>query len=285
MIAKTTKWFFCIVVFIVLPASVFSQFSTLESFGTKSNSLANISTTFKDINASYTNQAGLAFINGLEINMSYENRFLALDLSAINFAVAKNFNKIGTFGLSIKKFGISEYSEFLFGLAYARKLNNSTGIAVQLNAYNLSIENYGTKNAISFETGIIHDFSKRFTLGFHVSNPFPIKYLDEVNIPTIVTLGARYKASDNIVLFAEVEKHINYGTIVKTAIEYNPITVFSIYIGYKNDFNGTADISTGFMYIINNKIKLNLGTTYNITLGLSPSIGISYALNNKLTSN
>jgi len=282
---KIAKFGLLLIAILLIPVSMSSQFSTLESLGSKSNSLANISTTFKDINSCYTNQAGLAYLNGLEMNVSYENRFLALDLSAINFAVAKNFSKIGTFGLSIKKFGISEYSEFLFGLAYARKLNSSTGIAVQLNAYNLSIKNYGSKNAISFETGIIHDFSGRFTLGFHISNPFPIKYFDEVNIPTIIAFGARYKASDNIVLFAEVEKHISYNTLVKTAIEYNPVTVFSIYIGYKNDFSGTADISTGFMYMISNKIKLNLGTTYNITLGLSPSISISYALNNKLTSN
>ena len=265
-----------------LTKASYAQFSTLESFGAKSNSLANISTTFKDINANYTNQAGLAFLKGLEVDASYENRFLSLDLSAINFAIAKSFQKIGTFGFTIKKFGVSEFNEFLFGFAYARKLNNSTGIAIQLNAYNLNIKNYGSKSTISFETGILHDFTDNFSMGFHVSNPFPIRYIGESDIPTIISLGAKYNASDNIVLYGELEKHIEYGLFVKTAIEYKPLNIFSISLGYKNDLNGVADFSMGIMYAIKSNIYMNLGTVYNITLGLSPSIGLSYALNSNI---
>ena len=115
MIKNLPKYLLFLMATFVIQKSVFAQFSTLESFGAKSNSLSTISTTFKDINAAYTNQAGLAFISGLEGNLSYENRFLALDLSAMNFAIAKKFGNLGSFGLCIKRFGISEFNEMLLG--------------------------------------------------------------------------------------------------------------------------------------------------------------------------
>ncbi len=282
MIKNLFKYLLLLLSLLVIQKSTNAQFSTLESFGAKSNSLATVSTIFKDINAAYTNQAGLAFMSGLEGNLSYENRFLVLDLSAMNFAIAKRFGNLGSFGLCIKRFGISEFNEMLLGLSYARKINSSTGIGIQINAYNLNIENYGNKNAISFEAGILHDFSKRISLGFHVSNPFPIKYTADTDIPTIVSIGAKYNISGNIQLFGEVEKHINYGFFLKTAIEYRPLSIFAIYLGFKNDLSGYADYSMGAMYAATANIKINFGTSYNITLGLSPSIGISYTSSKEL---
>lgn len=269
---------------LIIPSVVCAQFTTIESYGSKSNSLANVTTTFKDINACYTNQAGLAFLQGTEMNLSYENRFLVPNLSAMNFAIAKNFKNIGSFGINIKKFGISEYSELLLGISYARKLSQKTGLGLQINAYNLNIKNYGNKNAISFEIGIIHDLNSSLTLGFHVSNPFPIKYNESTNIPTIIALGVKYKISNSTSLFTEVEKQLGYDFFIKMAIEYSPFINFSFYLGSKNNLNDFADYSMGFKYNPYSKFSIIVATNYNLTLGLSPSIGITYSLYNKLKS-
>jgi len=265
-----------ILVFMCAPNLIFSQFSSSEFYGTKSNALGNVSTTFKDINAAYTNQAGLAFLSGTSINLSYENRFLTYDLSSIDLAIAKNFKKLGTFSFSVNKFGIEEYNEIQLGAAYAMKLNKKTALALQINFFNLSINGYGSRSTMSFETGILYDIHKDLSFGFHVTNPFPIKFIDDIELPNIISLGIKYLISENLNIFGEIEKHINYDLFFKSGIEYAPLTSFSLYFGFKNNFNNYADYSMGFKYKIKQFINVELSTLYNLTLGLSPSIGFTY---------
>ena len=255
-----------------------AQFSSIELYGTKSNGLGSISTTFNDINSAYTNQAGLTNIKGLATNISYGNRFSILGLGELNFAIAKNFNKYGTLAVSIKKFGLSEFNEIQLGTAYAMKLSKSVSIGLQINLFNISIEDYGNKSMASFETGVLYELTKTISIGFHVSNPFPINFLNTTNLPTIASIGLKYKISDYLIYYGEISKHFNYDFFIKSGIEYAPIKAFAIYLGFKNNLKDYADYSMGIMYEIDNKIKFEISTLWNFTLGMSPSVGLTYDL-------
>lgn len=261
-----------------LPGKLFSQLSTIEIYGTKSNGLGNVSTSFKDINSIYSNQAGLAFINGIEMNLGYENRFLTSELGGLYFGIAKNYKKIGTFALSIRKFGFSDYNEIQLGTAYAMKLNKNIAISMQINLFNISINEYGNKSKVSFDTGVLYDISKALTFGFHISNPFPIKFIENTEIPTIIALGLKYKVSDYLNLYCDVEKHIDYDFFIKSGIEYAPLNKFALYLGFKNNLNNYADYSMGLKYDFYKNIFVEFCTLYNLTLGMSPSIGLTYKM-------
>lgn len=254
------------------------QFATIESFGTKAVGIGTCISSLKDINAVYGNVAGIANTFKMDGNLSYENRFQAFDLSVINFGIAKNFNKTGVFGLSIKKFGISEYNEFQAGINYARKLTNALSLGIRFNIYNLVIEEYGNRFACNADLGLQYDLTEKLAIGFYVINPFPVKFIGETKLPTLVFLGLNYKVSENLRLYTEVEKHIDHDFFVKAGIEFDFMDKFSIFGGFRNDLERFSDYSLGFRYAISTNIDLNICSQYNSTLGLSPSIGVSYIM-------
>ncbi len=265
-----------LVVFITFSSVLNGQLTSVNIKGTKSKNLGDITNAFTDINAAYTNQAGLAFIRGLGVNLSYENRFLTGELHTMGFAVAKKFRKIGSFGITFKKFGIEEFNEFQIGASYSKKLNKSIAIGLQINFFNLAIEGYGNKASASFETGAIYNISNEITLGFHVKNPFPIKFVESTELPTIVSLGLKYAISSSLNVYGEIEKNINKKTLIKSGIEYMPTDFFSLYLGLKYDLQEYSDYSLGVGFLITEKIKAELGTAYQLELGLSPNIAFSY---------
>lgn len=91
-------------------------------------------------------------------------------------------------------------------------------------------------------------------------------------------LGLNYKVSENLSLYTEVEKHIDHDFFVKAGIEFDFMDKFSIFGGFRNDLERFSDYSLGFKYAISTNIDLNICSQYNSTLGLSPSIGVSYIM-------
>lgn len=254
------------------------QFATIEAFGTKATGLGTCITTLKDINSAYGNVAGLANTAKFDGNLSYENRFQAFDLSVISLGIAKKFNKAGVFGISVKKFGISEYNEFQAGINYARKLTNALSLGVRFNIYNLVIEEYGNRFGYNADAGLQYDLNEKLSLGFYLINPFPVKFIGETKLPTLVFLGLNYKVSDNLILYGEVEKHLDHEYFIKAGIEFKFMDKFSLYGGFRNDLERFSDFSAGFRYGISSETDLNICSQYNSTLGLSPSIGVSYVM-------
>ena len=255
-----------------------SQFATIETFGAKPIGIGSCISTLKDIHSVYGNVAGIAFSDKLEGNISYENRFQAIDLSVISFGLSKNFNKLGTIGISIKKFGISEYNEFQAGLNYARKLTENLAVGVRFNIYNLIIEEYGNRFGYNADVGLQYDLSDRLSLGFYLANPFPVKFIENTELPVLAFLGVSYKVTENLVVYSEIEKHIDKEFLIKAGIEFEIMDKFSLYGGFRNDLDRFSDYSLGFRYSLIQNIDLNVCTQYNTTLGLSPSIGVSYVL-------
>ena len=270
-----------IIIFInifIIVYQINAQINTIEIYGAKSNGLGQVTSVYNDINSSYGNQAGLAYLNGMSINLGYENRYQIFELSALNFAIAKRFNKYGTFGMVMKRFGFSQFNDFMTGIAYAKKLSNSFSIGIQFDYFNTTITGFGNKSTFSFETGLMYILSNKITIGVHATNPFPISFIDNQDIPTIINAGIKYKISRYLNIYGEFEKHINFNFYLKTGIEYSPINVFTLYFGFRNDFQNSSDYSLGFKYKFNDKINIELSTLYNLTLGLSPTIGFNYNL-------
>ncbi len=255
-----------------------AQINTIEIYGAKSNGLAQVTSVYDDINSIYGNQAGLAFIKGMKINAGYENRYQVFELGALNFGIAKNYKNAGTFGIVLKRFGFSHFNEFMAGVAYAKKLGNSFSASIQFDYFNTSISGYGNKSIISFEVGMMYKISDKLLMGTHITNPFPIGFIGDQDIPTIVNLGLKYKISDYLNIYGEFEKHINFNFYLKSGIEYTPIDIFTLYLGFRNDLQSTSDFSLGFKYKFSKQINIELSTLYNITLGLSPTIGFNYDL-------
>ena len=260
--------------FIVKPA--YGQFSTFEIYGTRANGLADINTVFTNLDASYGNIAGLSGMNGTQINIHYQNRFGFTELKVLGMALGFNHKKAGAFAVTLKDFGIEEYNEFEAGIAYARKLTSTLSAGVQFNFFNLAIQGYGNTGTFSFNAGIQYGLTRNLLIGFSVKNPFPVKFTESSELPTIIAAGMRYNVSEKVAFFSEIEKHINYEYTIKIAIQYHIVEPFTGYFGYFNSPSTYAGYSFGFSYSGLDHLNIEVSTKYNITLGLSPSIGITY---------
>jgi hypothetical protein len=258
--------------------TVSGQFSVAEIYGAKTNALGTCLTNLQDIQCIYGNVAGLSDIKNFGLDFNVENRFQTINLSSVGFGFAKNLGKTGTVGLTLKRFGISEYNELQVGLNYARKLGSNFSIGLRLNMYNLVIEEYGNRLAANADVGLQYQLNDKFSIGFYVINPFPVKFTDDINLPTIAFIGVKYSLSSNMMVLAEFEKHFDYNFVIKAGLQLDLNDKLAIYGGFRNDLEGFSDYSLGIKFNFSGKIEMNLSTQYNLTFGISPGLAISYNL-------
>ena len=131
------KHLFSFIIFLIVGQCLFAGNDNLP-IGARSAGLANASVTLNDVWSAHHNQAGLGWIKKATAGVSYENRFLVpeLGLSGAVLALPLSGNK-GTFGLSVRKFGYSQYNESKIGLGFGRSFGEHLSIGMQLNYHSM----------------------------------------------------------------------------------------------------------------------------------------------------
>ena len=141
--------------------------------GGRSLAMGGTSVAVSDFWSLSNNQAGTAWLKGIHAGLSFENRFLLKDLmyEQIGFALP---SKAGTFGLFVNRFGNTQYSELKAGFGYARKFGKHFSAGVQLDYLRIHIGDYGNKNLVSCEIGLMYQADQRMNIGVQLLNPVQI---------------------------------------------------------------------------------------------------------------
>lgn len=257
--------------------------------GGRSAGLANASVCLSDFWSIQNNQAGLAAYNKIAGGFAYENNFLVkeLGLKSGAFVLPVHF---GSFGLSFQHFGYSSYSRSKLGLAYARKLGDSFSVGIQLDYLTTKIgEDYGSKNNLTFEIGILTNLTTDLVLGAHVFNPLNVKLEDEFNerIPAIYKLGLAYSLTDELLITIESEKNMDFKPLVRGGVEYKLAKQASVRIGYSSvpaksgseNFSISSEMTFGFGLDLQ-RFKLDFAASWHQTLGWSPTVSFIFNFNN-----
>ena len=245
-------------------------------FGARSAGLSNASVTLSDVWSVHHNQAGLGFLTVASAGVSYENRFLIpeLGLSAAVVALPLN-NKKGTFGLSIRKFGYSQYSESKIGLAFGRAFGDHLSIGMQLNYQNVQFADvYGSRNAFTFEAGAIYKLSPDLTIAAHVYNPNRARLteLEQDRLPVSMRLGMRYQFSKRVFIALETEKDSYNKPVMKAGLEYMAGDVLFLRAGV-----GSQPLSTAFGFGLKLKrMQVDMSGNFHPVLGFTPQFSLSY---------
>lgn len=262
--------------FILVLNKIEAQFSSVEVYNTRTIGMAEITTITDDLNSLFGNNAGLVFIEGIGVSAGILNRFEVKDLYGLNVGLASKAGKIGSLGLSFKKFGFDQYGEYQISFNYAKKLSKNISLGLRFNSYTLHIAEYGNKFTANADISAMYKISNHTTLGFNLINPYPVLFTDENRLPTIIQFGFKYKISDQLEVASEIEKHIDHELLLKIGLDYKIMKKFELYGGYRNDLNKFADYSFGFGYDINNILHVDAAIQYDLTLGVSPSITVIY---------
>ena len=242
--------------------------------GARSAALANSSVTLNDVWSTSQNQAGLGFVRNYCIGVNYENKFLMKELS-IKAAACALPVRGGTFGLFASNYGYSLYNESKYALSFAKAFGEKLSIGVSMDYLNVRIgENYGQKNMLVAEFGIISKPLKNLTIGAHVYNPTRTKMVDYNHeyIPTIFRLGGNYSFSDKVLFLIETEKDISQNPVFKTGLEYKPIKQFFLRVGVSTNPTLSA---FGFGVLLKS-LQIDVSARYHQVLGFSSQLGLTY---------
>lgn len=263
--------------FFVISLQIQAQNGIPQSAGARGAAMANTSLTFTDINSIFSNQAGLGFLEELSFTVFGERRFLVADgLNSFLFGAAYPHQKIGTVGLSVHYFGYGPYNEQKIGLSYARKLFKRLSIGAQFNYIGTRFGNnyYGSAHTFTFELGVLAKISKQLHIAAHVFSPARIELPNGESLPSVFKIGIAYLPSSKLRLTSEVEKDLIQPFNAKFGIEYQVIEVLYIRAGV-----ATTPVVASFGLGLKIKaLRIDIATSYHTTLGLSPSLSVSYAL-------
>ncbi len=258
--------------FLLVTLNAFAQNGLPPTAGARSAALGGSGLNFTDINSLFSNQAGLANLEGLSFTLVGENRFLLSEIKSLSAGAAIP-SKLGTFGLSLNYYGFELYNEQRIGIAYARKLMNRLSIGAQFIYLNTNIPDYGNQANFTFELGLQAKLSKSLSLGVYTFNPGRVKLIEEERLPTLLSLGLQYQPSEKLFLLAEVEKNLDYTVRTRFGAEYQLIEQLWLRLGVATQ---PVEYTFGLGYSLKNSFRIDVSARYHQVLGFSPGIGITY---------
>lgn len=240
--------------------------------GSRSMAMGNSSVTFSDAWSYFNNPAGYASLEAAQVGLSYENRFLLKELQSQAIAAGIPL-KFGCISIGAQTFGYRQFRSTKAGVGYSMKLTDHLLAGVQLNYQGVQLnENYGNKNTVSADLGVIIPISEKWRIGTSIINLGRAKLSDyqDDRFTTAIRLGTSYRFSKLVTITTEAEKDLDYPVRVKAGVEYQPIEHLYLRGGFTTS---RAEYSFGLGYDFG-LVQLDLGSSYDTTLGWSPNFSL-----------
>jgi len=229
----------------------------------------------KDIWSINGNPAGITGLNKPTLALSYGKSITSTEISNQGLAFVIPFNR-NFAGLSIQRYGITEYNEINAGIALTKAFSENFAIGIKLNYHQIKITNYGSTNGFSADVGLMYKYNGNLTFGASVSNPTLQKYKTQnlsAQIPTTFSLGASYNASNKILVASYIKKELDKAFDVGLGIDYNILEVLSLRGGLTaKSFKQYAGFGIRYKHL-----TFDGAVESDPNLGYSPQIALAYA--------
>jgi len=246
----------------------------INTIGGRSSAMGGTSVSLSDFWSVNNNQAGIANYKSFATGFYYEDRYLLKELSlkAISFIIPTSS---GVFGINYSYFGYNLYNEQKVGLAYAKSFGKRFSVGLQFDYLGTTIgDDYGHKNNITFEAGILAKVSEQITIGAHVFNPVNVlltNYNSET-IPEVLRLGICYSFNEKLIMTLETEKNIYYDAVYKIGLEYKLTKGVFVRTGISTN-PSLITFGFGFNY---EKCIFDFSSSIHQALGYSPQFSMIY---------
>lgn len=242
--------------------------------GGRLTGMGNASAAVKDLWSINANPAGITGQAKPTAGINYTRYFFGDDLSEQNLAFVLPFGT-NYAGISINRYGISEFNEIKAGLALAKKFGDDFSLALKANIHQLKISNYGNTTIFSVDVGANYTFSKQIAFGLYINNPSIQKYNATniaASIPTEVHFGASYEPSNKVIIAATVTKALDEKFDVSLGVDYKFLDALSLRGGLSaKSFKQYFGIGLNY-----NHFLLDIAVQSHPKIGYTPQIGLSY---------
>jgi hypothetical protein len=225
---------------------------------------------FNDAWSIFNNPAGLTDIEKTTALFAYRTIF---DFSPFNTvsAGAALPTTLGNVGFGVYRFGDDIFNSQMASLSFAKK----TGIVrlgIKVNYLQFNIEGFGRKGTLMADIGVLADLTPQLTFGAQVYNFTQSRISNDTQekVPTIINLGAAYKAAEDVTIIIEGEKDIDLDPDLKLGLEYQIIEALVARTGFSTLTNthsfGAGLQLTRFTFDYGIRIDRQLGHTHNFGL-------------------
>lgn len=200
-----------------------------------------------------------------------ERRFNLDNLNAYSFAAAIPMKQAGGFGLYGAYLGFAQSNQSQLTFSYGRKVSQGVDIGASFHYHNLQQSGiYGNSTAITGSVGLLLHLSDKITAGVNYFNPVRTswKNAEGEHLPSRVTFGLGYDASEKVLVAAEIDKEEGQAVNVNAAIQYQMLPSLFLRAGIatqtSNYFGAIGLKLAGF--------NIEIASSYHPTLGLSPGV-------------
>ncbi len=214
-----------------------------------------------------------AGITDLYASLSYTNFYNMTELQLSNGMVLFPYKEIGL-GVIIQDFGNSRYREDRIKVLAAKHFNNNSfAVGIALSGYQVSIDGYGSKQALGIDVGFVYSLSSLLTFGGVIENVNqPSMAGRKEELPQVFRLGATFHPDEDLTAFIGIEKDSWYNPSYALGIAYQLYHTLTIYSGYSSL---SAQPSFGLQLRIR-RADFRYAVQYHSELGTTHFWGIAF---------
>ena len=222
---------------------------------------------------SFQNQALLADFKSLAAGVNYESRFNISELGTRTAGVIIPAGKT-SLGVVYSYFGYSQFRRETAGLACGLRLSEKISAGIQVDYFSeKAAGEYGKRNTITCEAGLLLKPNERIIIGIHVFNPVP-NSLRRSFLPSSLRAGAGIMLSEVLFAGAEMEMSSGENLILRNGFEYEAAKNLCLRGGFCSK---NTSFSFGLGYSLRS-IKLDLGFATHEKLGISSSVSMVFQI-------
>ncbi|MEO8664268.1 MAG: hypothetical protein ABI462_02135 [Ignavibacteria bacterium] len=172
--------------------------------------------------AVFYNPSGLGQLKYREISVFYSPSTLGVtQISTAALTYAEPL-KIGTLGLGLKTFGFDLYRETSVILSYGNNFHDKIFYGLNLNYYNLKIQNYNSASAFGADAGAIACITDFLNWGVFVKNISGTKIgVSKQKLAQVYRTGITIKPKPGLNVVLEIEKDVRYPLSFRSGLEYS----------------------------------------------------------------
>ena len=247
-----------------------------QDFIVRSNVITSVNSSIiqKNIWSVFNNQAGLGYINNINVGLSYENRFLLKELSTQKIALSYPFS-FATAALSFASFGFENYNENSVGIGFGKKFGKYLSAGLQVNyLWRHIAENYVNRGKLLFEFGLLAEPEEGIIIGMHVFNPFftALSENEKKNTSVTYSLGVGIRKLKNLFMVLEISGDIKHRLCFILRLDYKLADRVFLLTGIQTD-PVTNFFAARFKM---KKLSFDIGFCTHPVLGLSPKICLAW---------
>jgi competence ComEA-like helix-hairpin-helix protein len=207
---------------LLISTQSFSQFENID-IGAKAISLGGAFTSLaNNSSAIYYNPAGISQIPYREVSVFYSPAPFGLKEMSYGALTYAEPTKVGTFGLAGKTYGFELYRETQATFNYANSFRKRIYFGLNLNFYNLKIQNYGSASTFGVDAGLLAYLTDFLRWGFSATNLNRAKIgQSKEKLPQVYRTGLSVQVRKELNFVLDIEKDTRYNASVKSGVEFS----------------------------------------------------------------